>query len=108
MVRVYAVSDLHADCPENMQWCEALEREPDSVLLCAGDLATDHDRLRAAFEALLRKFDVVFYTPGNHELWATAGYADSLAKLDAEGPGGSRRSASIATCCPRLNAHSWP
>lgn len=83
MVRVYAVSDLHADVAQNMEWCEALPKVEDSVLLCAGDVATDLGKLSDAFTVLQDKFDIVYYTPGNHELWATQGHEDSLAKLAA-------------------------
>ena len=40
-MRIFAISDLHTDVPANLTWIKSLEREADSVLLVAGDHATD-------------------------------------------------------------------
>ena len=82
-MRIFCVSDLHTDCPENLRWCENLEREPDSALIVAGDVATDLGQLRRCFAVLQARYDVVYYTPGNHELWRSRGFDDSLKKLFA-------------------------
>ena len=63
-MRVFLVSDLHADCSHNMRWCENLEREEDSALIVAGDVATDLGAIGRCLKVLLDRYDVVFYTPG--------------------------------------------
>ena len=63
-MRVFLVSDLHADCSHNMRWCENLEREADSALIVAGDVATDLGAIGRCLKVLLDRYDVVFYTPG--------------------------------------------
>lgn len=83
---VYAVSDLHTDYASNMDWVSALsdcEYQQD-VLICAGDVCDRLDTFRQTMELLVSKFLVVFYTPGNHELWVKRDGSegeDSLQKL---------------------------
>ena len=95
---VYAVSDVHVEYAANMAWVRGL-REPASssssrvpsttrVLCVAGDVTDDIDAVRACLREFQRRYDVVAYTFGNHELWLNAGDAargidDSLAKIDA-------------------------
>ena len=64
--RVYVISDLHADYKPNMEWIKSLpSRREDagaaclSVLLIAGDLASDLDTLEEGLLALTSKFDEV-------------------------------------------------
>jgi len=85
-LRVYAVSDIHVDYPENMQWVEALDVDEyqNDILILAGDVSDDLARLGAAFELLAAKFSAVLFVPGNHELWVDGEQYDcSLEKLEA-------------------------
>ncbi|KAH8055459.1 calcineurin-like phosphoesterase [Aureococcus anophagefferens] len=44
----------------NMRWCENLEREADSALIVAGDVATDLGAIGRCLKVLLDRYDVVF------------------------------------------------
>lgn len=84
--RVYALSDLHVDFKPNLRWLEALHGEDysRSVLVVAGDISDDLEKLGRAFELLRATFGEVFFVPGNHELWVRRGECrDSLGKFDA-------------------------
>lgn len=97
-VRVFAISDLHADYKPNMEWMKNLPSEiargacqpgcPEddiSVLMVAGDVASDLDTLKEGLGYLKEKFDEVVFVPGNHELWCQRGEQqrapDSMVKL---------------------------
>ena len=70
-MRVFALSDLHADYPENLQWILELsnvEYQQD-VLVLAGDVTDNLQVLAQVFHALRTKFLEVMFVPGNHELW---------------------------------------
>lgn len=84
-MRIWAVSDLHADVPANR---EALERTPlegygCDALIVAGDVADRAAVLRPVLERLASAFHTVFFVPGNHELWVRGEAGDSLEKLHA-------------------------
>ncbi|MDN7674837.1 metallophosphoesterase family protein [Burkholderia oklahomensis] len=70
-MRVFAVSDLHVEYPENARWVEALSRYEHTrdVLILAGDVATDPARIARVFDALAARFEAVVFVPGNHDLW---------------------------------------
>ncbi|AJX33838.1 metallophosphoesterase family protein [Burkholderia oklahomensis] len=70
-MRVFAVSDLHVEYPENARWVEALSRHEHTrdVLILAGDVATDPARIARVFDALAARFEAVVFVPGNHDLW---------------------------------------
>ncbi|MBY0317256.1 MAG: metallophosphoesterase [Reyranella sp.] len=70
-MRVFAVSDIHIDFPENAAWFSNLSREEyqDDVLILAGDVSHSLEDLDRPLTALARCFAKVFYVPGNHELW---------------------------------------
>ena len=70
-MKVYTVSDLHADYPENMDWVLSLnssEYKSDIVIL-AGDISHDLNDLMQVFNSFIGKFKAVHFVPGNHELW---------------------------------------
>jgi len=79
--KVLFTSDLHIDAPKNRQWLEDLPYCPDETLIVAGDICTSLKKLRATFELLVARFQYVFYTPGNHELWTYAGQGNSIDKF---------------------------
>ena len=84
-MRVYALSDIHVDYPDNMSWIRGLDVSTCSkhVLILAGDVSHRMARLETALACLHDRFADVFYVPGNHEPWLRdGGFVDSLAKLD--------------------------
>lgn len=42
---------------------------PNDVLLLAGDISDDLDVIRHSLVTVRQAFKIVFYIPGNHELW---------------------------------------
>jgi predicted phosphodiesterase len=70
-MRLFAVSDIHVDYPENAAWFSKLSRERyrDDVLILAGDVSDSLQLLDRTLDALARCFAKVFYVPGNHDLW---------------------------------------
>ena len=70
-MRFFAVSDIHVDYPENLQWVKAIDAEKyaEDVLILAGDVTDDLALLGRVLELLQRKFKEVLFVPGNHELW---------------------------------------
>ena len=81
-MRVFALSDIHVDYPENMAWIKALSNSDylKDALLLAGDVTHDPDRLETALRLLRAKFAHLFFVPGNHELWVMKN--DSGTSLD--------------------------
>ena len=68
---VYAVSDLHVEHAQNWEWLQGLRAEhyANDVLIVAGDVADRLDTFEASMTMLTEVFQLVFYVPGNHELW---------------------------------------
>lgn len=84
-MRVFAVSDLHLDYAPNREWLQQLPLQEynDDALILAGDISDRLVLLEHAFEALAKRFAVVLYVPGNHDLWATREpVADSFEKFE--------------------------
>lgn len=82
-VRLWAVSDIHTDSKENMSWVETLSDSKylNDVLVVAGDISSNMILLETTLRVLVSKFSIVFFTPGNHDLWLEGDYEDSLRKL---------------------------
>ncbi len=83
-MRIFAISDVHADYPQNMALVEALsagDHRRDTVLV-AGDVTDDLARLGGVLRAFRERFAHVFFVPGNHELWVRRGESgDSVDKF---------------------------
>ncbi len=85
-MKVFAVSDLHVDYRENLDWIDSLSRDRyrEDVLLLAGDVTDDLRLLGSTLRALKSRFAEVLFVPGNHELWIDGGeFSCSLQKFDA-------------------------
>ena len=85
-MKVFAVSDLHVDYRENLDWIDSLSRDRyrEDVLLLAGDVTDDLRLLGSTLRALKSRFAEVLFVPGNHELWVDGGeFSCSLEKFDA-------------------------
>ena len=85
-MRIFTVSDLHVDYPENLKWVFALPSDEFSqdVLILPGDVSDSLELLKSTFEALKSRFGEGLYVPGNHELWVDgAEFECSLEKFYA-------------------------
>jgi 3',5'-cyclic AMP phosphodiesterase CpdA len=82
-MRILAISDLHTDFRENMRLIEQIPRasHKDDILIVAGDIADQVEIIKRTLSLLRSKFKMVFYTPGNHELWVRNKEQDSIEKL---------------------------
>ncbi|CAK7338645.1 unnamed protein product [Dovyalis caffra] len=88
--RVFVLSDLHTDYPENMKWVKSLSTKAykNDVLLLAGDVAETYRNFHFTMSLFRDRFQHVFYVPGNHDLWCRTEpegqqhYLDSLEKLN--------------------------
>lgn len=70
-MRVFALSDIHVDYPENKQWLlglSCLDYQGD-ILILAGDVTDNLLLLEHCFRELSAKFQKVLFVPGNHDLW---------------------------------------
>jgi len=70
-MRVFALSDLHADYAENLDWILQISKVDyqHDILVLAGDVSDDLAVLARVFSALRARFAEVQFVPGNHELW---------------------------------------
>ncbi|KAH9325456.1 hypothetical protein KI387_005634, partial [Taxus chinensis] len=87
-VRVFVISDLHTDYPENMAWVERLSTTvyKRDVLIVAGDVAEKFGNFVLTMTVLKERFMHVFFVPGNHDIWCRRKqepYDDSVEKLSA-------------------------
>lgn len=88
--RVWAVSDVHTDAKENLEFILRMDSQAyaKDALIVAGDISDDLGVVRRTLRSLRSKFARVFFVPGNHDLWVTRqqsndGCADSMQKLAA-------------------------
>eukprot|EP00899_Mesostigma_viride_P009410 jgi/Mesvir1/18470/Mv14321-RA.1 len=83
--RVFAVSDVHTDYKENLEWVEQLSNTEyqSDVMIVAGDVSDDLEILRTTLAHFKSKFLRVFFTPGNHDIWCrnSCNGKESLTKL---------------------------
>jgi predicted phosphodiesterase len=70
-MRLFAISDVHVDYPDNKQWVDALSSEDyrEDTLILAGDLTDDRRLLEWCMKRFVAKFRQVLFVPGNHDLW---------------------------------------
>lgn len=99
-MRIFTISDLHVDYPENLSWALELSRAEyaNDVLILPGDVSDDFDLLTRVLKHLQNTFAKVFFVPGNHELWIDRDHHDcSLEKFEA-----------ILALCEQLEIHTQP
>ena len=85
-MRIYAVSDLHADFPDKRAMLDRIpaSEHRDDVLIVAGDIGDSLAVVADTLGLLRARFAEVFFVPGNHELWVRGREAsDSLEKFEA-------------------------
>jgi 3',5'-cyclic AMP phosphodiesterase CpdA len=90
-VKLYAISDLHLNAPENRQALKALPAHPQDWLIVVGDVDENPRRFRAAMALLATRFAKVVWTPGNHDLWTLS--------YDASAPRGLFKYNQLVTVC---------
>jgi predicted phosphodiesterase len=86
-MRVFALSDIHIDYPENARWIADLSMTDyqDDVLILAGDVTDTLSLLEWCLTTLVKRFRKVLFVPGNHELWVIRGddrEKNSMQKFD--------------------------
>ena len=84
-MRIFALSDLHADFEENLQWLRNLSQQDyqQDLLVLAGDISDRLEILEQVFSVLADRFLHVSFVPGNHELWLRGNRHDcSLEKFE--------------------------
>jgi 3',5'-cyclic AMP phosphodiesterase CpdA len=68
--RLLAISDLHVSYDENRAALDGVQpQSPGDWLLVVGDVAEKVADIEWALRALARRFAVVAWVPGNHDLW---------------------------------------
>jgi len=97
-MRVFALSDLHADYQDNLLWVENLSRSEyvRDTLLLAGDVSHDRNVFAGVLAALRSRFAQVFFVPGNHDLWLRS--RDSGDSITKHGD--------IIRCCESLDVRT--
>ena len=70
-MRLFAISDIHVDYPENAKWVDRLSDADyrDDILILAGDLTEESTLLAWCLGRFAAKFHQVLFVPGNHDLW---------------------------------------
>jgi 3',5'-cyclic AMP phosphodiesterase CpdA len=76
-VKLYAISDLHISHPANYEALSRIGHYPEDWLLLGGDICESPEELAACLEIVTRRFERVFWVPGNHELWTTSADPDA-------------------------------
>lgn len=72
MGKLYAIGDIHLGHPFNTEAWKALDEHPGDGLILCGDVGETAAHLELAFGAAARKFQSVWWCPGNHELYTMA------------------------------------
>ena len=77
--RVLCLSDLHTDHVDNLAWLANRTQQDDNLLLqssdlivVAGDISHDLERMEESFDLMLRTGASVLFVAGNHEAWLSS------------------------------------
>lgn len=119
VVRLWAISDIHTDMEENAEWVRRLSTTAyqNDGLIVAGDVSDCLMVLRDTLTALKQRFAMVWFCPGNHDLWLSDDdKGDSMDKLRAvlaicaeigvsTDPGRLRTATASVRICPLLSWH---
>ena len=95
LIRVFAISDLHADYESNRTWLiDKLPRRDETcfdVCIVAGDVSDDLAVLGKVLVELRKRFEEVLFCPGNHDLWVARKRSVKVKRKEAsERASGSR------------------
>lgn len=74
ILRIFCLSDMHVDNENCFEWikkkCVCPNRESTfSIFICPGDISAEISRISETLRLLKSNYDIVCFTPGNHELW---------------------------------------
>ena len=110
-IKVFLISDVHFDAKENERFIEQMpsflnnnnNKDDDcySILIIAGDVAEKLSDLERCLRMCLKKFDCVFYTFGNHDLWCAS-------KEEEEEKCSLEKIQSVFKLCERLGVKTDP
>ena len=75
--KLYAISDIHVGFPANKTAWSMLKPHPGDGLILCGDVGDTTEQLRQAFKKATECFDIVWWCPGNHELYTLPHESDS-------------------------------
>ena len=66
MSRIFAISDIHVDIPENLVFVESWSASDyqQDVLIVAGDVTDNMTLLKSVLQSLTEKFSKVCFVPG--------------------------------------------
>ena len=70
-MRIFMISDIHVDFAENAKWIKQISETDfqQDALILAGDVAHNLVLLKDTLLGIKSKFKVLFFVPGNHDLW---------------------------------------
>ena len=83
-MRVFTISDLHLDYPENTAWVQGLSSVDykTDALIVSGDISDKMAVIQKGLTYFQHRFMEVVYVPGNHEFWIRDnGFSDSMDKF---------------------------
>lgn len=77
-MKVFSISDIHADYHDNRQWVLDLSTKAFSkdALIVAGDISHRLSLIKEVLSELRSRFAKVFFVPGNHDLWIRSAEED--------------------------------
>lgn len=84
-MKIYAISDIHVDFPENKSWLNNLSYADykEDILILAGDITHIEQLFEHALKNLKKRFLEVIFVPGNHDLWVNKNHsANSIDKFE--------------------------
>ena len=76
------MSDLHTDYEANMAWTRDLPAAERDILIVAGDVSSELDIFEATMAHLASMFGLVFFVPGNHDLWVRKDGSDGKDSIE--------------------------
>ena len=82
-MKLFAISDLHLGHEANRLALATVSDHHDDWLIVAGDVGETFAHLELAWRTLLPRFARIFWTPGNHELWAAPDTPRGVARYEA-------------------------
>ena len=84
-MKVFAISDIHVDYMENLDWLNNLSKFDfkNDILMVGGDVTDNITLFERAMTELRSRFNEVLFVPGNHDLWVLRNpIKDSLRKFE--------------------------
>ncbi|GAB4275623.1 MAG: metallophosphoesterase [Candidatus Promineifilaceae bacterium] len=70
-MNLFAIGDLHINHQANLDALRVLPPHKEDWLLIAGDIGDTFAQIKVGLTLLAERFEKLFFTPGNHDLWTT-------------------------------------